>query len=233
MTYIYNYSKTTKEYLYSQEAEANPAETKLKGEFVPLVPANATLIEPPVYGANEIPVFENGEWVVKADYRKNYKKVDDDLNVSDITEIGELEEGYYLVDNETAELIKQNPDKYKIEDSEVVQKTEEEIALENEQKEKERINNLTMTALDFITGLTTLGLTLETINSYLEANLELKMQLTYCNNVYCYVVKSLCPLTVGDFTLTEEITEAMFLYKAGEISTDDLTALISTGGGDE
>ena len=74
--------------------------------------------------------------------------------------------------------------------------TEEEIA--------ERINNLSMTALDFITGLKMFGLTLETINSYLEANLELKMQLTYCNNVYCYVVKQLCPLTVGDFTLTEK-----------------------------
>ncbi|MCD7780713.1 MAG: hypothetical protein LUH05_08605 [Candidatus Gastranaerophilales bacterium] len=98
--------------------------------------------------------------------------------------------------------------------------TEEEIA--------ERINNLSMTALDFITGLKMFGLSLETINSYLEANLELKMQLTYCNNVYCYVVKQLCPLTVGDFTLTEKITEAMFKYKAGEISLDELTALIST-----
>ncbi|MCD7878438.1 MAG: hypothetical protein LUG16_00725 [Candidatus Gastranaerophilales bacterium] len=101
----------------------------------------------------------------------------------------------------------------KLVDDEVIDNTEEYTA-EKEKKEKERINNLTMTALDFITGLTTLGLSLETINEYLENNLELKMQLTYCQNVYCSVVKQLCPLTVGDFTLTEEIAEAMFLYKA-------------------
>ncbi|MCD7879658.1 MAG: hypothetical protein LUG16_06990 [Candidatus Gastranaerophilales bacterium] len=100
--------------------------------------------------------------------------------------------------------------------------TEEEYEAEQAEKEKERINNLTMTALDFITGLQLFGLTLETINNYLEANLELKMQLTYCQNVYCYVVKQLCPLTVGDFTLTEKIAEALFLYKAGEITEDDL-----------
>ncbi len=96
--------------------------------------------------------------------------------------------------------------------------------------EEERVNNLTMTALDFITGLNTLGLSLETINEYLESNLELKMQLTYCQNVYCSVVKELCPLTVGDFTLTEGMAEAMFLYKTGELSLDDLTALTGKEG---
>ncbi len=70
--------------------------------------------------------------------------------------------------------------------------------------------------------MNTLGLSLETINNYLENNLKLKMQLTYCQNVYCYVVKQLCPLTVGDFILTEKIVEALFLYKAGEITEDDL-----------
>ncbi len=79
-----------------------------------------------------------------------------------------------------------------------------------------------MTVLYFITGLQLFGLTLETINEYLENNLELKMQLTYWQNVYCYVVKALCPLTVGDFTLTEKIAEALFLYKAGEITEEDL-----------
>ena len=53
---------------------------------------------------------------------------------------------------------------------------------EKAEKEQERINNLTMTPLDFIGVLQTFGLTLEQINTYLENNLAVKMQLTYYQN---------------------------------------------------
>lgn len=82
--------------------------------------------------------------------------------------------------------------------------------------EQERINNLTMTALDFITFLQQAGLTLQQINGYLEANLDVKMQLTYCQNVYCGVVKQLMPITVGDITITSEMVEIAFRIKNGE-----------------
>lgn len=83
------------------------------------------------------------------------------------------------------------------------------------QSEADRINNLTMTALDFIKVLQGFGLSLEQINAYLESNLDAKMQLTYCNNVYCGVAKSLMPVTVGDITITADMVEKAFKEKAG------------------
>ena len=73
----------------------------------------------------------------------------------------------------------------------------------------EEINNFTMTPLDFINVLQGFGLTLEQINAYLESNLSVKMQLTYCNNVYCGVAKSLMPIEYGDITITAKMVEIM------------------------
>lgn len=84
---------------------------------------------------------------------------------------------------------------------------------EEEEKEKERINNLTMTPLDFIKVLEQFGLTLVQINSFLENNLNIKMQLTYCNSVYCGVVKSFVPIEIDGITITVEMVEAAFKAK--------------------
>ena len=86
---------------------------------------------------------------------------------------------------------------------------------EQAQKEQERVNNLTMTPLDFIGVLQSLGLTLEQINAFLESNLNIKMQLTYCNSVYCGVVKSFLPMEVGGVTITVEMIEQAFKAKNG------------------
>ena len=87
--------------------------------------------------------------------------------------------------------------------------TEEEQA----QQEQERINNLTMTPLDFIKVLMSLGLTLEQVNEFLESNLDIKMQLTYCNSVYCGVVKRFLPITIEGTAITPEMVEAAFVDK--------------------
>ena len=122
---IYNYDENTKEYLSTVEADSDPVETELQGKFVPLIPANATLKEIPSYNQdNQIPVFEDNNWVVKSDYRKNYYKVDENLNISNIYVIGE-QEGI-IVDKATGNDIKQNQDWYKIVDNEVVKKSDEE-----------------------------------------------------------------------------------------------------------
>ena len=83
------------------------------------------------------------------------------------------------------------------------------------QEEQDKINHLTMTPLDFIKVLQSSGLTLEQINQYLESNLEIKMQLTYCSNVYCGIVKQFLPVTVGDITITNETVEQAFKTKTG------------------
>lgn len=44
---IYHFDEKTKEYITLTEAEADPEETRIQAKFVPLVPANATLIPPP------------------------------------------------------------------------------------------------------------------------------------------------------------------------------------------
>lgn len=177
---IYRYSKDTKEYTGLQQADKNPAESISQGKFVPLVPANATLLEVPEYGENEIPVYsrtvetheepyevidpETGEnhteyktvteiienWNIEADYRKNFVKVDNDLNVSAIDTIGE-QEGYIIVDKETGADIQADKNWYKIVDGEIVKKSQEEYeseqlpklkslkSLENTQKAKQAV----------------------------------------------------------------------------------------------
>ena len=87
---------------------------------------------------------------------------------------------------------------------------------EHAQKEQERINQLTMTPLDFIKVLESFGLALSQINDFLEANLDIKMQLTYCNLVYCGVAKSFLPKTIQGVTITPELIEQEFKKKNGE-----------------
>ena len=87
--------------------------------------------------------------------------------------------------------------------------TEEEL----EQRRQDEINNLTMTPLDFIKVLMSLGLSLEQVNAFLESHLDIKMQLTYCNSVYCGVVKSFLPITIEGVTITPEMAEQAFINK--------------------
>lgn len=141
---LYNFDPNTKEYLSTTLASADPMETKIKGEFVPLVPAYATLLEPPTTDKNEVAIFNGKVWEIKKDFRVSHKICDENFNIKDITEIGEIEENY-LITTEMAELIKENPDKFKIQNEEIAQKTEEEYQefLNNKIKkeETEKIKN--------------------------------------------------------------------------------------------
>ena len=141
---LYNYDKNTKEYLSITLASADPMETKIKGEFVPLVPACATVIEPPKTGENEVAIFNGKAWEIKKDFRVSHKICDENFNIKDITEIGEIEEKY-LVTADMAKLIKENPNNFKIQNEEIAQKTEEEYQefLNNKIKkeETEKIKN--------------------------------------------------------------------------------------------
>jgi len=67
---IYHYADNG-EFLGSSQAKLNPLETKTQGQDVFLIPANATLIPPPVAGENEKPVFDpaTDKWIVAADFR--------------------------------------------------------------------------------------------------------------------------------------------------------------------
>ena len=86
---------------------------------------------------------------------------------------------------------------------------------EAEQIEQERINMLTMTALDFIGVLKSAGLTSQQIEDYLNAHLDVKHQLQYCQNVYCGIVRQLVPLEVEGITITDEMVVTAFKAKHG------------------
>lgn len=77
------------------------------------------------------------------------------------------------------------------------------------------VDKLKMTALDFINFLRSCGLSLSDIKEYLAINEELDTQLTYCQNVYCGVVKQVLPITWKDITITAEMVEQAFLDKKG------------------
>ena len=89
-------------------------------------------------------------------------------------------------------------------------KTDEEKAQEKE----DLINHLTCTALDLITFIKSLGLTDEQVLVYLQANPSVQLQLTFCKDVYCGVVRQLCPIVLSEeLTVTDEQIVKFFKYK--------------------
>lgn len=176
---VYIYSELTNEYIGKKQAEIDPEESKVQGHFVPLVPKFATLLEVPEYGENEIPVFENEQWVVKPNYRQNFYKVDENLNVYPIETIGE-QEGFIVVAKETGEDIKENKDYYKIVDGEIIKKSDEEYEAEQEIKERERINNLTCTKRVFALGLQQMGMSYSQLKELISTNEQAQLEWDLC-----------------------------------------------------
>lgn len=88
--------------------------------------------------------------------------------------------------------------------------TPEEVA----SKEQDRINHLTMTALDFVTYIKKSGVSDEIILQYLQSNPSVQLQLTLCQNVYCGVARQLCPIKITEeLILTDEQVVNMFKDK--------------------
>lgn len=87
----------------------------------------------------------------------------------------------------------------------------------NEKKtkeEQEMINHLTCTALDLATFIKQAGLTDTEVLQFLNSNPPLQLQLTLCKDVYCGVVRQLCPLKINDnLTLTDEMVVTFFKQK--------------------
>ncbi len=211
---IYNYDARTKEYLGCCEAEADPAETKKQGHFVPLIPANATLktVINPVQGKAR--VFTNSNWNYVDDYRGNFK-INEEMVFIEIVDLYEDLTGYDIKTLDEKEVIeKVGLDKYVFDNGHLRHKT----AKEMEEEEQERVANLTMTALDFIGFLEDSGLDYGTeIVPYLNAHTDLDKQLKYCQNVYCGVVQALCPLEVDGKVITKDMVIYAFKHKNGEV----------------
>jgi hypothetical protein len=58
---IYNYHPETKHFLYEEDAQQSP----LDAPDIFLIPANATEIEPPSTGENELAIWQEDHWIIK------------------------------------------------------------------------------------------------------------------------------------------------------------------------
>lgn len=147
---LYLYDEFTKEYVEAIEAYLDPEETRIQGKDVYMYPANSTDVEPPTTVENEVCIFDNDNWVVKADYRGQYK-CNEDLEVSLVDCVGDLQEGFILITEEQAKKIEEDKLFYIVQGGELIKNPNYEA--EQEQKEKERIAKLKLTKREVFLGL--------------------------------------------------------------------------------
>lgn len=110
---------------------------------------------------------------------------------------------------------------FSLEKDEIVQNgkivKDPEFEAKQEIERQKQLNMLTMTALDFITVLNQAGFTIQDRQQYFAKHPEVQEQLMYCQNVYCGIVRQLCPITINNKTVTDEMVVNAFRTKAGEI----------------
>jgi len=99
--YIYNYDFETKEFLSMQLADKDTAASNAEMQFVPLVPANATLIKPLEAEQNKTNIFneEQNRWELVNDYRGQYF-VTSDMVPEKVESLGDLPENSALITQE-------------------------------------------------------------------------------------------------------------------------------------
>jgi hypothetical protein len=66
---LYHYKKNNGEYAGTTDAKLDPLESKRLGRDVYLIPAFATKEKPAPTLDRQVPVFQDGKWIVKSDYR--------------------------------------------------------------------------------------------------------------------------------------------------------------------
>lgn len=124
--------------------------------------------------------------------------------------LGDNEEYFKKIGYTLLDVTKSDKDNQWYLTSECPMKTEEEKKIESQ----EVINHLTCTALDLITFIQSLGLTDEAALAYLQANPSLQLKLTFCKDVYCWVVRQLCPIKITEeLIVTDEQIVEFFKYK--------------------
>lgn len=124
--------------------------------------------------------------------------------------LGDNEEYFKKIGYKLLDVTKSDKDNQWYLTSACPMKTEEEKETENQKV----INHLTCTALDIAAFIKSLGLTDTEIVQFLNSNPSLQLQLTLCKDVYCGVVRQLCPLKISDtVTLTDEMVVSFFKKK--------------------
>ena len=146
----YIFDNDTKEYKGTVPCDYDPEESKIQGKFVPLLGNCETLKPVPELEENQTAIFENENWVIKADYRGKKQAEKNTKFVSDITYIGDIKDGYQMLTDSEAESIQQTPDKWYLnENNKLIELTDEEYstislacAKENKQAQNSQLAEL-------------------------------------------------------------------------------------------
>ena len=109
---------TTKFY-YSYNTEGNaftgkfPAIKNPRRQSEYLLPAMATFKEPPETKENEVAIWTGSDWTIEPDYRGELQVDIETKEISTIEYFGSIKTGFQKVNQETANDIQTNPEKYK------------------------------------------------------------------------------------------------------------------------
>lgn len=134
MKYVYYYDNdglfTVKEQAYLDELESAK-----QGKDVYFCPEMATLDELPELSENQCAhIKADNTWEVLPDYRHKFV-CDEKLNISEVTYIGEIKDGYVLLTDEQIETIRNDSIYYIVKDGELIENPnyEEEKAAKNKE----------------------------------------------------------------------------------------------------
>lgn len=141
---IYNFDKTTKEYLFESEASLDPQATKNQGKEVYLIPDCATDKKPPSIREHEVLIFDN-VWKIVSDYRGLYI-VSEEMVPEIVEEIGNIKEGYIIITDEQAHKIQEDNLFYIISNNTLVENPNYEH--DKQERERQRKDGLTLTPAD-------------------------------------------------------------------------------------
>lgn len=83
-----------------------------------------------------------------------------------------------------------------------------------QQEKEDLINHLTCTALDLVSFVKNLGVEDSIILKFLNDNPNIQLKLTFCKDVYCGVVRQLCPIKITEeLVITEDMIVNFFKQK--------------------
>lgn len=129
---IYNYDPLTFEYISAQNADLDPEETKRQGKNIYLIPAFATLMEPPAKKERKTRIFNENSWEIVDDFRGLYM-VNSDMQPLKVEQIGALPDGYTPATEEQAQKILEDDLFYIVKDGKLIENPD----YEAQKKERE------------------------------------------------------------------------------------------------
>lgn len=213
---VYNYDPFTNEYTDYCEASLDPAQSKIEGKDVYLIPAYATTVKPPKAKTNEVVIYDNG-WQIKADYRGKYI-VNADMKPYIYDKIGNLPEGYIAITENQANKIQEDDLYYVISDGKLIRNPNY-----DEQKaarEAERVSHLKCTKRVFVLMLEQMGLDyFEQIKPLINTNRQAEIEWDLC--VELERANPLLDVMGAQLGVTPVQIDNLFKYANGEITQEE------------